>query len=167
MTGVTERQVQLMLWKKLQGCMRWVVPNFTPDDWFECDVWAVNRAGVAWEFEIKTSRGDFRKDAAKMPGSLFNASRGLMRSNMLPKYERLASGDCKGPAHFVYVAPKGVIPRDEVPAWAGLWEFEDKWSGFDRVLKSSTLHRIPVMELELERSARAVMYRLWNFYDQS
>lgn len=157
----TERQLQTVLWEKLCKSMRLLVPNFTPEDWFECDVWAVSNPGFVWEFEIKVTRADFRKDASKAPGSLFTSGHRFERTDMSPKYSRLASGDYKGPNNFVYVAPKGVVPFDEVPIWAGLWEYEPE-DGLIKSLKSQRLHKSPVVESEVDRARRAIYFRYWN-----
>lgn len=164
---MTERQLQLALWDKLFKGMQLMVPNFTPKDWFECDVWGVSLAGLVWEFEIKVAFSDFRKDASKAPGSRFSSRSWSLRSNMDPKYVRLASGDYHGPSNFVYVAPKGVIPPEEVPEWAGLWEYEPV-GGLVKVLKSRRLHRCGVESAELERAKTCLYYRYWNLlHEQS
>lgn len=153
--------MQAVLWEKLCGSLPLLVPNFSPEDWFECDVWGLTTAGLAWEFEIKVDRSDFRKDASKAPGSLFTAGHRIMRSTMDSKYSRLASGDYKGPSNFVYVAPKGVIPPDEVPVWAGLWEYTPG-DGLVKTLKAQRLHKSPVPDKEVERARKAILYRYWN-----
>jgi len=52
-------------------------------------------------YEIKVSRSDFRRD-----------------NHRKQRGARLYSD------HFWYIAPKGVIPHEEVPDWAGLKEIE-------------------------------------------
>ena len=54
-------------------------------------------------FEIKASRGDFKKD---------------INDDLKQRGARLYANE------FYYVAPKGMIKRDEVPLWAGLVEFD-------------------------------------------
>ena len=138
-----------------------IVPNFSPEDWFECDVWGLTNSGMSWEFEIKVARADFRKDASKAPGSLFTAGHRIRRSTMDSKYSRLASGDYHGPNNFAYVAPQGVIPIDEVPVWAGLWEYTPE-DGLIKTLKAQRLHKSLVPALEVDRARRVVLYRYWN-----
>lgn len=158
---MTEQQLQHIIWEKLCKSLRLVVPNWSPEDWFECDVWGVTNAGMAWEFEIKVTRSDFRKDASKAPGSLFTGGHRVLRTTQDCKYSRLASGDYRGPNNFVYVAPRGIIPREEVPVWAGLWEFVPG-EGLEKVLKAQRLHKSPVSEREVERARTAIYYRYWN-----
>jgi hypothetical protein len=40
------------------------VPNYTPKDWWECDVFELTPAGYFREYEIKMTVADFRADAA-------------------------------------------------------------------------------------------------------
>ena len=55
----------------------------------------------ATAYEIKVSRADFRRD-----------------NHRKQRGARLYSD------HFWYIAPKGVIPHEEIPDWAGLMEVE-------------------------------------------
>jgi outer membrane autotransporter protein len=41
------------------------MPNYTPKNWFECDVMAVTKAGYLEEYEIKLSASDFKADSKK------------------------------------------------------------------------------------------------------
>lgn len=54
-------------------------------------------------FEIKASRGDFKKD---------------IQDDLKQRGARLYANE------FYYVAPKGMIKKDELPLWAGLIEFD-------------------------------------------
>ena len=155
----SEQQLQEALWYKLSGSML-LVPNFRAQDWFEADLWAVTKNKMVWEFEIKVTRSDFRKDASKSPGSIFAPGSRTRRSTLDSKYDRLASGDWHGPNNFVYVAPVGVIPKEEVPIWAGLWEFEG--GRFNRVLKAQRLHKVLLPESELDRARTCIYYRYWS-----
>lgn len=69
-----------------------------------CDFWALHphasRGYLARAYEIKVSRSDFRRDSA-----------------VKQRQARLFSDE------FYYVTPPGLIAKDEVPDWAGLWEW--------------------------------------------
>lgn len=71
-----------------------------------CDFWTISANGsqgfAANAYEIKISRGDFKRDTA-----------------VKQRQARLFSD------RFYYVAPAGLIRPDEVPEWAGLLEFSD------------------------------------------
>lgn len=97
-----------------------VLPNFTPPEWFECDVFEITESGYFREYEIKLTLSDFRADAEKRRRK-FNYQTQVQTD--LVKHEMLRVGDVRGPTRFSYVAPKGLL-TDIVPAWAGLIEVE-------------------------------------------
>lgn len=68
----------------------------------ESDFIAVSKAGLIYEFEIKTTKSDFKKDAAKKRNR--NFALGLDAE--------------RGPNKFLYVVPNGLIV--DVPEYAGL-----------------------------------------------
>lgn len=82
-----------------------IIPNYTPEGWYESDMFSVTKAGYAVEHEIKMSAQDFARDADKDKGA---------------KYRRLEKGDPSGPKFFWYVVPETIVPQIRVPAWAGL-----------------------------------------------
>jgi len=71
-----------------------------------CDFWTISANGSsgfsATAYEIKVSRSDFRRD-----------------THAKQRQARLFSD------RFYYVAPAGMIKPDELPDWAGLYEFSD------------------------------------------
>jgi hypothetical protein len=111
------------------------MPNFTPPDWWECDLFVLTRSGYFWEFEVKLSRSDFLRDAEKS-----REIRATGRNEPVPaaearfpgqtrwvcdserKHDLLARGDPRGPQKFFYVAPAGVLAPGDIPSWAGLIE---------------------------------------------
>lgn len=152
---MTERTIQNALWGGLtyQKGYNLVAPNYTPSKWHECDLFAVTKAGMGVEFEIKISRGDFKADMAKTD-----------------KHRRLSLGDGLGPSRFFYVVPDGMVTVDEVPAYAGLIyarEREAYPGGPARIFvreikKAPKLHRQPV-PVKVTDHMRSVFYwRFWN-----
>ncbi len=86
----------------------------------EMDVLKLTKAGYAYEFEIKTSRADFYADTKKQ-------RKHKCYSQVYENIPRLYfSGKPMGnkgiPNYFCYIAPKGIIPLDKVPDYAGLTE---------------------------------------------
>lgn len=116
---------------------RYQICNIYLYQW-ESDVFAITPSdGMAYEFEIKVSRSDFRADFEKQEKHRWLSNhrlpmllrRGRERSasaklgarstfTYLPRVETI-------PNRFYYVAPAGVIPKDEVPRYAGLIEIMD------------------------------------------
>lgn len=159
MSALTERNVQTALWWKLHSSADLLIPNYTPDGWFECDLWYLSKRGYACEFEIKLTRNDFRSDALKSRDLLSH----MRVRQTVSKYDKLAQGSPDGPSRFVYVAPRGVIPLDELPPWAGLWEFNPAYTITCKPTRNAPrLHKIEVPE-KIRKHARGVFYwRFWN-----
>lgn len=121
---MTEHTVQNALWKYLDDKEhRWIAPCFTPESWWECDMFSVTKAGLTHEYEIKLTKADFSNDRKKVrrtgrwegePG----ASEWVTESHN--KYDCLARSDPSGPSRFWYVVPEGMVQVSELPAWAGL-----------------------------------------------
>lgn len=95
-----------------------IAPNVMPNDWWECDVLQVSKANIATEFEVKLSASDFRSDAKKdrCTGYLMG------ERQMQTKYDALQAG--KGPNKFYYVMPKGLVPLEQIPDFAGVIYFD-------------------------------------------
>lgn len=94
-----------------------LLPNFTPRQWWECDVFELTPKGFFREYEIKLTRSDFRADAAKTKERFIGGNYPFTRI-VECKHDMLAKADPRGPNQFWYV-----IPADlgvEVPAWAGV-----------------------------------------------
>lgn len=100
-----------------------VCPNYTPKDWFECDLIEVTKSGFFREYEIKLTLSDFRADRSKKANKRVFVD-GQLTTELQSKHQRLADGDINGPVQFWFVCPKGLIPHTELPAWSGLIEVE-------------------------------------------
>lgn len=83
------------------------MPHFTPQGWWECDLYEMTASGHWREYEVKTSRSDFNADFRK------KADKHELLSN-------LKAG--RGPREFWFATPKGMIDLEEVPDYAGLVE---------------------------------------------
>ena len=114
-----------------------VLPTYAPDGWWECDVLEITKAGYWHEYEVKVSRADFLRDAAKKRRDSWKYEGGVRID--LPgarKHDLLAAGSTKGPSRFTYVAPAGLLALADVPEWAGLMEatrMPGRFGGPDRI----------------------------------
>jgi len=79
-------------------------PNRSSD----ADLIIVTWAELVYEFEVKLSRADFLRDKRKDKMGIYNGERGGYRPN-----------------RFWYVAPEGVISKEDLPWWAGLMIWRD------------------------------------------
>lgn len=104
-----------------------VLPNFTPRHWFECDVFELTKSGFFTEYEIKISASDFYADATKVRGRLTGEHPNFERVEE-SKHSLLASNHQNGPTRFFFVIAAsmthngslGIVPVVRIPEWAGL-----------------------------------------------
>src|SRR5882672_10954485 len=89
--------------------------NYTPPQWWECDVFELTRSGFFREYEIKANRGDFFADAKKYSRTYNWEDR---TSDDTYKHSELERRSTKGPSRFYYVVPYGLIELNEIPEWA-------------------------------------------------
>lgn len=149
---LTERLIQNRLWQawgRVTGTL--LVPNYTPADWYECDLFYVTAAGYMREYEIKITVADFRKDAAK--GTSHNGRW---------KHHRLGLGDPQGPHQFWYVVPEGLIVAADVPAHAGLFYIDPAKYRPIMIKRAPHLHQKGVGEEVLTHARGVCYYRMWN-----
>jgi hypothetical protein len=131
-----------------------VLNNFTPRNWFECDVFQITDAGYFVEYEIKISRSDYFADAKKYRqhypdgnGCLWDPiARKYPEAVKQTKHELLNSRDEEGPSRFFFITPKGMLRPVEIPVWAALieaWPHESRphYLHFEEIVKAPRLHK--------------------------
>lgn len=79
---------------------------------FEADVLMITKAKLVYEYEIKTSRADFKKDFTKISKHKIYSDKNphLVKQRNYPKK----------PNYFYYVCVEGLIKVSEIPSYAGL-----------------------------------------------
>ncbi len=170
LSQLNERKVQDSLWLELrQKGHELIVPNYTPLEWWECDMFSVTKAGRTIEFEIKLTTADFRADSKKEKDRLYNWNLGGSSKNTCGNKHDLLTSRCKtGPGRFYYVAPEGIIPPDELPEFAGLFTITTRTYtryeviAFQETKKAPTLHTEAISE-KVRMHAQGIFYwRYWN-----
>jgi len=138
------------------------LPNYSPWQWWECDLFTITPAGYWWEFEVKLSLADFRADAKKtqqVPGTAWEFGKSRP---MEMKHDVLAASG-RGPARFHYVAPVGVIPVEMVPAWAGLIELNQVGKAYyERVVVEAPVRHKNKVDDSVRRQALETCY--WRMH---
>ncbi len=109
----------------------------------ESDLISVTKNGTIFEYEIKCTRADFRNERKKARYKNF-------------KY----LGNRYKPSFFWYVAPPGVIPKDELPEWAGLMECHE--GHFSVVKPAPRIHNDTITEDKKKYIYRGLTHRYWN-----
>lgn len=152
------------------------IPNYTPDKWWECDVFEATKSGRFREYEIKLSRSDFFTDAQKQ--RYFNIARGGSFGMRIyeKKFELLASRSDRGPTRFWYVVPAGLVQPSEVPEWAGLIELWPRKSlypgsgiwpwGERQTVKAPLLHAGKCNPKTIQRAEKTCYWRMHRLMER-
>lgn len=163
---ITERSIQNGLMVDIRSRIRCACPNFTPAHWWECDLWAVTKAGYVVEYEVKLSLADFTADARKSQMMRVRNEDGSSWETR-NKHAMLAAGTCV-PSRFFYVVPKELRETIEprLPEWAGLITAQDwpshSWSPCRQVKPAPRLHKGKVSDGEVQRAMVSMYYRYWE-----
>lgn len=163
---MNERDVQRYLWREVGSSMCLLIPNYTPAGWFECDMFAVTKAGYFYEYEIKLTVADLRADTKKRaPASYESAPTGsdvrLIRIDGKQKHTLLAEGDERGPSLFWYVVPKDLVGPNDIAAWAGLVYINER-GGMWVIKRPPRRHRTKVSQKIVNHARGVCYYRYWQ-----
>lgn len=128
-----------------------ITTRFTGMGLMECDVLSISKADYIYEYEIKISRADFKKDFIKEKHThIINE-----------KYTRTRKGELVYllPNYFNFVTPKDLISIDEVPDYAGLIYMNED-SSFTIVKKPKLLHKTKANESFIRQVAHNLSCKL-------
>lgn len=128
-----------------------ITTHFTGMGLMECDVLSISKADYIYEYEIKISRADFKKDFIKEKHThIINE-----------KYTRTRKGTLVYllPNYFNFVTPKDLISIDEVPDYAGLIYMNED-SSFTIVKKPKLLHKTKANEAFIRQVAHNLSCKL-------
>lgn len=128
-----------------------ITTRFTGMGLQECDVISVSKSDYIYEYEIKTSRADFKKDFIKEKHThmINESSTKVVRGKklyLLPNY-------------FTFVVPFGLVSEEEVPEYAGLMYMNDD-SSFVIVKKPKLLHKEKASEEFIRKLAHNLTCKL-------
>lgn len=158
-----------------------VLHNYTPRGWFECDVFEVTEAGIFVEYEIKLTAADFEADKLKqMEGWRYDSASGRGETFVIGnKHQMLASHATAGPSRFWFVlaAQKinngtlGIVPTSRVPEWAGVMHAVETprrrfhySCSISIVRNAPQLHREKTGQTYLKHSESVCYYRMHNLF---
>lgn len=128
-----------------------ITTKFTGMGLQECDVISVSKADYIYEFEIKISRSDFKKDLIKEKHNFI----------INEKYTFTRKGETlwRTANYFNYVVPKGLVSVDEVPDYAGLIYLDDDFN-FEVIKKPILLHKTKASEKFIRQLAHNLSCKL-------
>jgi hypothetical protein len=109
-----------------------ITTRFTGMGLAECDVLSVSKSDYIYEYEIKISRGDYKKDFIKEKHT------NIIKEN----YTKTVKNELVYllPNYFSYVVPNGLISVDELPDYAGLIYFNEDMT-IEIIKKPVLLHK--------------------------
>lgn len=120
-----------------------VLPNYYYG-MYEMDVFRVTGAGYVFEYEIKMSRGDYFADFKK------GKDWGVL------KHDKIKSGDICN--RFMFVTPKGLIEKHEIPDYCGHIEFTEFYN-FEVNKVAPLIHKNKIQESEYRPMAIKCSFR--------
>lgn len=124
--------------------------NYSGVTGYEADVIMISNSGFSYEYEIKTSRADFKKDFSKI-----SKHKHLQNPTIKPgKYSRNYP---YAPNYFYYVCVEGLIKPSEVPKYAGLIYIVNNIPKV--IVKGKRLHTHKVPDKILKAVARVLSIR--------
>lgn len=98
----------------------------------ECDVLSVSKSDYIYEWEIKISRSDFKKDFQKPKHTMITEGKFIKESKKGTQY--------LVPNYFYFVMTENLIPVEDIPEYAGLiWVTESQQ--FVMVKKAPMIHK--------------------------
>lgn len=146
----TEAKIQNLLAEDFNKRSCVCVPNCGVFGWI-ADLIRVTPRLLTAEYEIKISRADFRADT--------KGGHKKFRQLCLTEGESYRAAGRPVPNYFWYVAPPGIIPRDEIPTYAGLIEVT---SCFQTVRPAPRLHKQPLDAKQTMFLVRGIGLRYWQ-----
>lgn len=157
---MTERTIQLAIVNEIRATIVVAAPNYTPAGWWECDLWAVTRAGYAVEYEIKLNARDFKADAQKMK-LRWTPDTGW--TDTTKKHDAMAACPHR-PSRFFYVMPEALALelRPLIPEWAGLGSVSATGRRVRFIKPAPKLGQAKATKREIRLCQCRMWYRYWN-----
>lgn len=151
---MTEYDIQYAIINHWQNSGNMFIPNIS-GYYGEMDVLRLTKAGYAYEFEVKISRNDFKADMRKM----------RKHKAYLDVFNNIPQDKLGIPNYFAYIAPKGIIPIELVPEYAGLYEFSESCRRPECVKATPILHKEKQKEFwqakALQSLSAKYLYHYW------
>jgi hypothetical protein len=117
----------------------------------ECDVLSISKSDYIYEYEVKISRDDYKKDFIKEKHThIINE-----------KYTRTRKGELQYllPNYFNFVTPRDLISVEEVPDYAGLIYMNED-SSFEIIKKPKLLHKTKANDAFIRQVAHNLSCKL-------
>lgn len=132
-----------------------VMPNYTPEGWWECDVLSVSDAQYATEFEVKISRADFFRDFGKEK---------RQGDSIMAKHDRLML-DNRIITEFWFAMPAHMVAVRDIPQYAGViyfWRDDYGVVNGRAVRNAQRFNEARISLAEIDRIRRNAHFRFIN-----
>lgn len=128
-----------------------ITTRFTGMGLQECDVISISKSNYIYEYEIKISRSDFKKDILKQKHKFI----------LNEKYTEVSKGETVYlvPNYFSYITPKDLVSIGEVPDYAGLI-YQNEDMTFDVVKKPKLIHKTIASDAFIRKLAHNLSCKL-------
>lgn len=155
---ISSNEIQIALFRELdKRQFKFINPNIYINNWFECDIFAINNSGYGCEFEIKISRSDFKRDYKKL---LYGCK---------SKHDILSNKENpKEISKFIFVCPYGMIQPDEINENYGLY-YVSKFMRAGKILfdvvnvkSGKLLSKHKLTDSEKIDILKSTYYKIWN-----
>jgi len=129
-----------------------ITTHFSGSGLSECDVISISKSNYIYEYEVKISRSDYKKDFIKEKHNLILNEKHTMLSH---------NGDLIYllPSYFSFVTVKDLIRVNEIPDYAGLIYINEDFK-FDVIKKPKLLHNIKANEKLIRKIAHNLSCKL-------
>lgn len=179
---MSEQEIQSAIWHTYNSASEIMVPNYTPMNWWECDIFRVLKSGFVAEYEIKTSVADFKADFKKSHDQHGRIDDGDGRPkwgvvSSRQKHDMLAAGGHTQvlwqhgkppersfvPNYFAFVIPMDIedAVRPLVPRYAGLLVKSSRYRVYIKI-KPPRLHGEKPTNDWAAELAPTFYHRYWN-----
>ena len=132
-------------------------PNTYLGNW-EGDVFEVTNSGYLYEYEVKITRADFKKDAEK--------AKHYWSGQIISKFDQIREG--KRCNYFYYLVPENLIHVEDVPEFAGLIYVDNryKYPEFKTIKQAPKLSSEKISEKKLLKLYESCYYRFHDYRRQ-
>lgn len=125
--------------------------HFTGMGLAECDVISISKSDYIYEYEVKISRADYKKDFTKEKHThIINENHTKTTKGslvyLLPNY-------------FTFVTPRDLVSIDEIPDYAGLIYINDD-NSFEIIKKPKLLHKTKANDAFIRKVAHNLTCKL-------
>ena len=180
-----EKEIQQKIYNWYGDTSMLIIPNFTPADWWECDIFRVLKSGYTHEYEIKLSKKDYMADFKKQVTVAEWVKEPPIYKHDLLKHKRvkeppihkhnLLKRKCDvGPNRFSFVfGSVSLLDSVEVPDYAGILVLKEipalTFSGeketyfaLRNIRNAPLLHKKKIEDKVIKQMNKSLYYRFWT-----